>query len=347
MKYLNEHRLPAFLEEWVRSGVERRNEKDKKRLHVTTLLDDPKIKILTERHYEDLESDITDYFAIMYGKAIHEDFEKRKLSGMLQECRMEYYIPELDRTVVGTFDMMIYNDGLVSCQMLGDIKSTSVWKYIFNDYADFIDQLSAYRWLWTRSRILIPAKEWEAKKGEGLDHLKLTPCEESPEGFYAFTSDSVPGDKAMILFVFTDWKKSEVLKNDKYPKTRITPVEVTLHPVDSSDIESRVADFMRFEGVVDDDIPPCSDKWEGESVYALYTLSKGKKKVKADKLFRGASAEVDIKVAIGIGEEDFKSALAGTHDRFFVEYRKATPKRCYDYCSVRKFCDFGRTLIEE
>jgi len=158
MKITNRANLPEALVKAV--SVRRHN--DPGRLSATTLLNGTKQIILTDRHWDELEDDVSDRFWAIIGTAIHSVLEYEGKD----EFAEEYMSYELDGiTVTGRIDNYNMKTGVIA-----DYKSVSTWKIVYKDYDDWRKQGLIYAWLLFKNG-------FEVKKCQFIalikDHSKL------------------------------------------------------------------------------------------------------------------------------------------------------------------------------
>jgi len=135
MKITNKMNLPAALVKAV--GTDRHNKPGS--LSATTLLNGTKQIILTDRHWEELEDDVSDRFWAVLGTAVHNVLEGEGE----HEFAEEFLSHEVDGiTVTGRIDNYNMKTGVIS-----DYKSVSVWKIKFKDFDDWKKQGLIYAWL--------------------------------------------------------------------------------------------------------------------------------------------------------------------------------------------------------
>lgn len=231
MKYTNKHNLSWIIEKFLLfdeydyvPGV----------YSATTLMKPIRQIILTERHYDELEMDISDLIASRYGTAIHSAFEKVDFGETITQ--EERVFTEVDgKKISGKFDMLEkIEDALFK---IIDIKSTSVWNYVYdNKTEDFKTQLSIYRYILSKNEI--------------------------------YTSP-----QADIILVFTDWKKSDARQKPDYPNTRMLTIEnLPLWPLPQTErwLKERLTIIEENKALKDNELPFCTDdeKWKDEDVYA-------------------------------------------------------------------------------
>jgi hypothetical protein len=102
----------------------------------------------------------------------------------------------------------------------------------------------------------------------------------------------------------------------------------------------------------DDRIPECSpeERWyRGESIAVMKIgVQRAKKVFKVDGYDDPNSGAISLETAKTMaGDYIISLMLADTKGKYVTEHRKGTNMRCMEYCEVRQFCHFGKTLTEE
>jgi len=149
---------------------------------------------------------------------------------------------EIDGYIIsGQFDFV--ENGRVK-----DIKSTSVYAWIFNSSDDkFAWQGSIYKWL----------------------NPKL-----------------ITDDKMDIEFLFTDWKAMEAVRDKAYPNNRIMTRTLTLKSSEEveSFIRNKLQQLKTYKDESESEIPRCTSEelWQKPTTYAYYKKIDG---VRATKLY--------------------------------------------------------------
>lgn len=161
MKYTNKMRLPdpivdAIINDDYDNGGT---------YSATTLLKSPKEIILSERHSEEIEEDVSDLAYSLLGTSVHYILEKSKLGEYdVAEERLHYNIGE--DTISGKFDL--YN---MDTQMLSDYKVTSVSTYARGNFEKYRFQLLFYAFLLRKNgfgckggRIYQMFRDWQRER---------------------------------------------------------------------------------------------------------------------------------------------------------------------------------------
>ena len=145
MRLTNNHNLPTPLVNAICSDdYDGTNDLFKKKITATTLINPPKISILTDRNknHPDYTEDVSDRIWILLGQAIHAVLDRTKDDPeiILKERRFEREF--LDWTITGKPDLLYGTE-------LWDYKVTSAWTLSFNPMgrSDWEPQLNIYRWL--------------------------------------------------------------------------------------------------------------------------------------------------------------------------------------------------------
>ena len=228
MKITNKNNFPDYVVEWLKSD-DYDYDYDPNTLSATTLMSPARVYALKNKHWEDLEIDVTDLIASRYGTAIHDSVEKVGIKNAIQEIRFKTLIQ--GKKITGKFDLMIDMDQ--EEHKLVDVKSTSVWTYIYGSKdEEYIKQLSIYRYL-------------ARKNGYNV------------------------GSKADIFMIFTDWSAAKARNDSDYPQTRIKikPIDLWTDTETEEYIKTRISALN--EALIN--LPECTedDLWQTKTKYAV------------------------------------------------------------------------------
>lgn len=108
-------------------------------ISATTLLQGIKQIILTDRHWDHLEDDVSDRIWAIWGTAVHSLLEQE---GEHDFTEQEISYPVGDITVTGRIDNYDMQNGIIC-----DYKTASVWKVKVGDFGDWYKQGMIYAWL--------------------------------------------------------------------------------------------------------------------------------------------------------------------------------------------------------
>jgi hypothetical protein len=205
---------------------------------ITTLLNPPRIVHLNKRHLHKVDMYVKEQLGSYIGTGFHEYGEK-----CLNEIREPSYFYEqeerlfmviLGRKISGCYDICRIED---IHRDLYDWKTTSVWKAMFSDKADWTAQQNMYRYMY-----------WLRKKHE-LRSLR-------------------------IIAIFLDWSMREKMKyGRKYPNEKAIEYSLPIWDLQETYnyMEQRVQMMIDSENTPDDDLPLCSyeDMWSKPDKYAV------------------------------------------------------------------------------
>jgi hypothetical protein len=135
MKITNQLNLPIGLVKAV--STERHNAD--KCISATTLLQGVKQIILSGRHWDELEDDVSDRIWAIWGTAVHSLLGQEGENDFTEQ---EMGFPVGDITLTGRIDNYDMQNGIIC-----DYKTSSVWKVKFNDFEDWYSQGMIYAWL--------------------------------------------------------------------------------------------------------------------------------------------------------------------------------------------------------
>jgi len=250
MKYTNKHDFPDFVVQWLENDD---YDYDENTLSATTLMQPSRMHALKNKYHDQLEIDVSDVIASRYGTAIHDSVEKVNLKNCVQEKRLRKGV--MNKIITGKFDILKEIDS--TRHELIDIKSTSVWSFIYgSNEEEHIKQLSIYRWLANNNSYTVI-------------------------------------QRAKIWMIFTDWSKAKALQDPKYPQTRIVVKEIDLWAEEETlkYIGLRIALFNTVSQLDEKDMPLCTDEelWAEADKWAL--IKEGNKR--ALKVFETEAKAVD------------------------------------------------------
>lgn len=156
MRLTNKLNLPAPFVEACR----RERNFDSKTFSVTELLKGTTEILLTRRHSDEIEQDVSDMVWLVFGSAVHGILEgAQETETQLKENRVFMDFPKGYR-VTGQFDLYDDSTGTVT-----DYKTASVWKVIYDEWEDYRKQLLCYC-------LLLRSMGFDAHKGEIVALLK-------------------------------------------------------------------------------------------------------------------------------------------------------------------------------
>jgi len=223
MNYTNRYKIPAHICKWLELDPYDYNPNV---ISATTLIGPARAYVLKKQHADDLTMDYSDLLAARYGTAIHDSLEKVGVYGEGDFKEQRYYAEVLGVQISGKMDAVI--DGVIR-----DNKSTSVWKFVKQEFDDYIKQLSIYKFILHRNGI-------------------------ETESF------------GMIDFFFTDWKKSDAEKGGGYPPIRYQEQRLDTWQLEKTEtfIQERITEFLFAES----SLPECSKEelWTRDEAWAVY-----------------------------------------------------------------------------
>ena len=208
---------------------------------VTELIDCPRVVQLRKRHKQELyelpvtDEEIRSNLKSFVGTAIHDAVSKALFefvrrypnSGWMAERKI--WDKVAGRKIVGKFDS--YLNGL-----LMDLKTTSVWKFIYKQFKEYEEQLNIYAYLLREDKINVTVLQ--------------------------------------IIMWFTDYDANKSYQHADYPKDFIEPVIIS-NLWQPSVAEERIVHLVEKhksnEEKPDDGLDECTleDMWAKEHVYAI------------------------------------------------------------------------------
>lgn len=131
MELTNNYHLPEPVINAILNDLYDPGESD---ITVTQLIDAPRIRLLTRKHYDELKEDAIDRLWILLGQAVHQILERANETGVVEE---RLYIDLRGWKVGGQFDRLALVDNT-----LQDYKITSAWTAITGPKSEWEKQLN-------------------------------------------------------------------------------------------------------------------------------------------------------------------------------------------------------------
>lgn len=143
MVITNKYSLPKAFVNFVN------NEKHNKEgcISATTLLQGCKQIVLTDRHFDEIEQDVSKMIFALFGTSVHS---------ILEEQVDDYIKEQMFSVKVGEWNITGKVDRYSPTEhVLEDWKTTSVWKFIYQSFDDWQKQGLIYAWLMRQSGVII------------------------------------------------------------------------------------------------------------------------------------------------------------------------------------------------
>lgn len=138
-------------------------------------------------------------------------------------------------------------------------------------------------------------------------------------------------EKCRFLLILRDWSKGEAQRKPEYPQSQIYEYVFDVTDEDLKEIEKyvyeKVDSITNNEKLDDDAIEPCTaeERWASADTWAI-------KKTGRKTALKVCSTKEEA--------ENLMEKLGGTE----IEFRPGQSKRCTDYCSCAKWCNFYKSL---
>lgn len=298
----------------------------------TELIDAPKAKILNFRHRESVETDVSDNFWILDGRAIHYAVEMSNMKGGEERLSEERIFIQI--TCNGDVSSQTLNKGervvgakwynsddlFVSVKfdnydskemVIEDYKRTQVWEVVFGLKPERMKQLNigayALKLLGFNVKLLrsvLLLKSWEKKK-----------YEEDVRKSKQYGNDPIYPPIPYAEYEEKPWNDEGVL--------RFIKARADLH--------------IAARAVSDDQIPPCTEEERWYSGESFAVMKKGNKK--ATKVFRVENCTPKEAELAAVRYIETQS-----NGNFFIEHRPGENKRCEGYCPANIYCNFYKSL---
>jgi hypothetical protein len=237
MKITNRFNLPDAFYDFARNDKYSRGDAD---ISVTTLIDSPRIRLMRDKHSDQLETDASDMIWALFGTAVHHVLESADdVSHVMMEERL--YAEVAGWTLSGALDHQeVLPDGTIQ---ITDYKVTSAWSVILGK-DDWVKQQNCYAWLVENSN-------------EGTNRQKQV-------------------SSIRICAVLRDWQRKRAEFDNEYPQSPVVIVDLPLWSAEEREayIYDRVILHQDAQAESDlyDRMPECSEQeqWARPSKWAVH-----------------------------------------------------------------------------
>ena len=271
MKITNNQNLPAAVERAVTNDPYDASGSD---ISATRLLQPPRITVLTKRHWESLEEDVSDRIWSLLGQSVHHVIE-RASEGTEDITEQRLFVKnDLTHgwTLSGAFDYLSHDGQLI------DFKTTSAWSAM--------------------DASIKGKPEWEAQLNI-LDWLIRN----------SDTKIKIKVKSLSIMAILRDWSKLKALTSDNYPKQQAVMIPIKRWTPEEQDayIMGRIA--LHKSAMLQDEPPVCSpeERWNKPDTYAIMkdgrksalrllpTMEEAKKYLEANNMKEGKGCQIVLR----------------------------------------------------
>lgn len=160
MRITNREGLPDAIVRAVENDPYSKGDAD---YSVSDLISPPRKLLLTKKHWNDIEEDVSERIWALFGQAVHHIAERANKKDIVER--------RLFHTVLGKKISGAMDHYALECGTLTDYKTASVFKFTFKDFKDWEEQQNCYAQLlrWngekiTKLQIIGFVKDWRTKE---------------------------------------------------------------------------------------------------------------------------------------------------------------------------------------
>jgi len=276
---------------------------------VTSLIDSPRAKLLTQRHQEKITEDVADLLWSFFGNMGHLIAERNASLGSMPERR--FLLKYMDKDISFKPDLLERDPENFNLFHLNDFKFTSVYalKNAINGNVkqEWVKQMNIY--------------------------------------VYALRQLGYIVSKINLHIIARDWRASEKQREQGYPEKQCAVVEIDIWSEEKakSYLEERINLFSECETKEDDDLPFCTEeeRWADPDRWAVV-----KKNSKASQISGYKKALPKAGSFLSRSEAGFFIANRPDGKDLEIEYRKGESRRCQrGYCKAAPFCNQFKQMM--
>ena len=236
MKLTNHAKLPETIVRAIENDPYDSQGSD---ISVTRLIAPPRVRVLEQRHWDELEEDVSDKIFTLIGSSVHHIIERAVTDDDISERRL--FVDIDGWKLSGQFDLLTASGDLI------DFKVTSAWsalEALEKGKSDWERQLNILDWL-------IRNNDTELRNNNGKE-LEV---------------------KSMyIMAILRDWSKMKVMTSDNYPRKQVVMIPINRWTPEEQD--KYVKDRIRLHQIAEqqgEDLIVCTpeERWRKETTFAV------------------------------------------------------------------------------
>lgn len=231
MKITNTQNLPEAI---VRAVTNDPYDSAGSDISATRLLQPPRINVLTQRHWDDIEEDVSDRIHSLVGQSVHHVIERAAIDtdDLVEQRLFANNEQTMGWVLSGQFDYLSKDGQLI------DFKTTSAWAAldaIQNGKSEWEAQLNILDWLIRHNDVKHEVKSLS------------------------------------ICAILRDWSKLKALTSDNYPKQQVVMIPVKRWTPEEQDeyVQNRI--ILHQAAAEEEEPPVCSpeERWNKPDTYAV------------------------------------------------------------------------------
>ena len=236
MKLTNHAKLPETIVRAIENDPYDSQGSD---ISVTRLIAPPRVRVLEQRHWDELEEDVSDKIFTLIGSSVHHIIERAVTDDDISERRL--FVDINGWKLSGQFDLLTVSGDLI------DFKVTSAWsalEALEKGKSDWERQLNVLDWL-------VRNNDTELRSNNGKE-LEV---------------------KSMyIMAILRDWSKMKVMTSDNYPRKQVVMIPINRWTPEEQD--KYVKDRIRLHQIAEqqgEDLVLCTpeERWRKETTFAV------------------------------------------------------------------------------
>lgn len=354
---------------------------------VTTLLNDPKEIILSRRHRDEIVIDISKMIWAIIGTSVHHIMELANTPAEIINLRNKFdhfFINRLPK-YKGREELLfrelyshIQNEILlaqdIDYQIHQMVEKRLYGRFMNKQISGQADNVKLFKKSITDYKITTAWQYthlYDFNESNTLEKYKL---QINSLAWLLEKNGYGKMNSGEILMIFRDWNKYQLLQDrtGRYPdiNVKLVQIEILANSYIENYWESKLSKIIEYEKLADDDIPPCSKvaRWQKGITYKAYkignktpvpnSISKDKSKtisIMNDRISSDVKREYERQTSLKknadmtieekkLLDKELKKKYKANYEIIETEDK---PRKCLEYCNVRHFCSFYKSLPEE
>lgn len=309
-------------------------------ISVSQLIDAPQIRILKKLHRDEIQEDVSEKVAALFGSGIHAILEQANHSNRVQKSFDDiknYFINKkneanTDKESTDAHEKIKLIDSIVDAEFPDRPEDKYIFERTLHVTVDGM-VISGTFDLFNKAESKLQDYKTCSTWAFMFPESKTLWTAQLNSYAWMMRENGYDVKEASIVALFKDFSKSKVITNKDYPKQPVVEIPIVLYPHDKMGewIKERVRLHKAAEA---GNIPECTSKemWGSADMFAI--------KVKGSKrALRVVETEIAAKKFIELNKDSYEGLT--------IEHRVGERKRCNEWCSVRDFCQQNKRNLNK
>jgi len=311
-------------------------------ISVSQLIDAPQIRVLKKLHRDEIQEDVSEKVAALFGSGIHAILEQANHSNRVQKSfdDIKNYFINKKNEAKSTVELSYANENIKIIDSLIDAEfpDKPEDKYMFERTLHItVDDMviSGTFDLFEKSTGKLQDYKTCSTWAYIYPESKLSWVRQTNIYAYLLREHGYEVNEISVVAIFKDFSKSKIVQNKDYPKQPVIEMPIELYPHEK--VGAYIKERVRLHKQAElGNVIECTgaERWAKADMWAV--MAKGAKRALPNSL---CQSEIAAKKFLKMNEENYEG--------LYIDYRPGENKRCDEYCSVAQFCEQRKRYLNK